>query len=147
MPKEPKGRSKKPQELRKDNPVIEYDALDEKGQELRTKHDRITDKQHELVVTILQSGCTITEACNRIDANRSWASSTLSKQHVSDYMRDLAISAIGVHALRATATMGSLLNAKSEKVRQEAAKDLLDRAGFGLTEAEKAPSLVINISV
>lgn len=140
-------RSKKRQVNRVNNPVIEADRIEDEAKSLRDKHHRITDKQHELVATMLQDGCTITEAANRMGSDRSWASKTLNKQHVMEYMRDLAMNAIGAHALRATHTMTKLLDAKSEKVRQEAAKDLMDRAGLGVSEAERAPPLSINISL
>jgi hypothetical protein len=143
-----KTRSKKPQKERANNPVIDKEKLEEAGKTLRDKHPDITDRQHELVVALLQDGCTITEAAKRINGHRAWATTTLNKQHVLEYQKDMALAAIGTHALRATATMSSLLNARSEKVRQEAAKDLMDRAGLGTeNKAEAAGSLTINISV
>ena len=93
-------------------------------------HPKVTERQRQLVETLLHEGLSITAAAERIGANRSWASTTLSKQHVKDYAVELAGTVMGSHALRALATMGDLLTAKSQFVRLEAARDLMDRAGM-----------------
>lgn len=141
-------RSKKPQSMRKDNAVIPVDKIEAAAVSVRDEHPKVTDRQHELVVALLHDGCTITEAAKRIDANRSWATTTLNKKHILEYMHQLAINAVGAHALRAVATMDTLLTAKSEKVRQEAAADLMNRAGIGTDNAtNQAPPISINISI
>ena len=79
---------------------------------------------------------------------RTWAVSTLKKQHVRAYARDMADVMLGGHALRALATMGDLLNAKSAYLRKEAATDLLDRYGLGREDGViSAPPVQVNIRI
>ena len=55
---------------------------------------------------------------------------------------------LGGHALRALATMGDLLNAKSAYLRKEAATDLLDRYGLGREDGViSAPPVQVNIRI
>ena len=118
------------------------------GQEVRAKHEKVTDRQADLVDTLLQTGSTITKAAEDIGANRTWAVSTLKKQHVRAYARDMADVMLGGHALRALATMGDLLNAKSAYLRKEAATDLLDRYGLGREDKViSAPPVQVNIRI
>ena len=118
------------------------------GQEVRAKHEKVTDTQADLVDTLLQTGSTITKAAEDIGANRTWAVSTLKKQHVRAYARDMADVMLGGHALRALATMGDLLNAKSAYLRKEAATDLLDRYGLGREDGViSAPPVQVNIRI
>ena len=118
------------------------------GQEVRAKHEKVTDRQADLVDTLLQTGSTITKAAEDIGANRTWAVSTLKKQHVRAYARDMADVMLGGHALRALATMGDLLNAKSAYLRKEAATDLLDRDGLGREDGViSAPPVQVNIRI
>lgn len=112
------------------------------------KHSKVTPRQAELVATLVHEGCTITVAAERIGANRSWASTALKKQHVQDYMLELARSVLGTHSVRALATMGDLLDAKSGYLRFEAARDLMDRAGLSReSEAPSAPPVNIQINL
>ena len=118
------------------------------AQEDRSKHEKVTDRQADLVDTLLQTGSTITKAAEDIGANRTWAVSTLKKQHVRAYARDMADVMLGGHALRALATMGDLLNAKSAYLRKEAATDLLDRYGLGREDGViSAPPVQVNIRI
>ena len=118
------------------------------GQEVRAKHEKVTDRQADLVDTLLQTGSTITKAAEDIGANRTWAVSTLKKQHVRAYARDMADVMLGGHALRALATMGDLLNAKSAYLRKEAATDLLARYGLGREDGViSAPPVQVNIRI
>ena len=118
------------------------------GQEVRAKHEKVTDRQADLVDTLLQTGSTITKAAEDIGANRTWAVSTLKKHHVRAYARDMADVMLGGHALRALATMGDLLNAKSAYLRKEAATDLLDRYGLGREDGViSAPPVQVNIRI
>lgn len=144
--KQKKHRSKKPQKNRLNNPIVPMDSIKQTELEIRSKHPKVTDKQADLVAMLLHDGCTIAEACKRINANASWAYITLQKQHVMDYGNELAKRVMNWHAIRAITTMSDLLDARSEKVRREAAEDLMNRAGFGNSEGGGSnQSLVINI--
>jgi len=118
------------------------------SQAVRDKHGKVTDRQADLVDTLLQTGSTITKAAEDIGANRTWAVSTLKKQHVRAYARDMADVMLGGHALRALATMGDLLSAKSAYLRKEAATDILDRYGLGRDDGVvHAPPVQVNIRI
>jgi len=140
-------RSRVPQKNRSSNPVVPMEDIEDKEPEVRAKHPKVTDRQHELVATLLHDGRTVASACEQIDADRTWASKTLNKQHVIDYANDLAKCVLGVHSIRALAKMGNLLNSKSDHVALEAARDLMDRAGLGNDGSAGAPPLTINISL
>lgn len=98
--------------------------------EYRERHPKITERQAELVNTILQEPGTITDAATRIGADRSWAYITLKKPHVMAYATELARASLGMAALQALATQRSLLQCKSDYLKHEVSKDILDRAGF-----------------
>jgi hypothetical protein len=90
----------------------------------------MTDAQADLVHMILHDGCNPTQAAEKLGRNKAWAYTTLKKQHVIEYRQQLAMMTLGWDATQAMATMRELLESKSQHVRLEAAKDLMDRAGF-----------------
>jgi hypothetical protein len=110
--------------------IVPIDDIEREAPALRLQHKKVTDAQAELVHTILHDGCNPTEAAQRLGRNKAWVYNTLNKQHVIEYRQGLAMSTLGWDATQAMATMRELLNAKSQHVRLEAAKDLMDRAGF-----------------
>ena len=106
---------------------------------------QVTDAQAELVHVILHDGCNPTEAAERLGRNKAWAYNTLRKQHVIEYRQQLAMLTLGWDATQAMATMRELLTSKSQYVRLEAARDLMDRAGFR-QDAVRAPSTAVQIN-
>lgn len=119
----------------------------EKMADALMKHPKVTERQAELVALLVQEGCSVPQACEAMGADRSWGWKTLQKQHVLDFSQDLARSVLGAHALRALATAGKLLDSKSEYLRAEVARDLMDRAGFRVHGPTKdAPGVQVNIS-
>jgi hypothetical protein len=94
---------------------------------------------------ILHNGCNPTTAAERLGRNKSWAYNTLNKQHVIDYRQQLAMMTLGWDATQAMATMRELLGSNSQYVRLEAARDLMDRAGFR-NDAPKTPSTAVQIN-
>ncbi len=111
----------------------------------KASNEKITEAQQELVHIILHDGCNPTEASKRIGRNKSWAFNTLKKQHVIEYRQQLAMMTLGWDATQAMATMRELLNSKSQYVRLEAAKDLMDRAGFR-QDVKTTPSTAVQIN-
>ena len=108
----------------------------------------ITDAQAELVHMMLHDGCNPTEASKRLGRNKAWAYKTLNKQHVIEYRQQLAMMTLGWDATQALATMRELLQAKSNYIRLEASKDLMDRAGLKVEPVRGANTNVsINFNI
>ena len=110
--------------------LVPMDDIEKHAPIVKASNEKITEAQQELVHVILHDGCNPTEAAKRIGRNKSWAFNTLRKQHVIEYRQQLAMMTLGWDATQAMATMRELLNSKSQYVRLEAARDLMDRAGF-----------------
>ncbi len=121
------------------------DDIDKHAPTARANNEEVTDAQAELVHMILHNGCNPTTAAERLGRNKSWAYNTLNKQHVIDYRQQLAMMTLGWDATQAMATMRELLGSNSQYVRLEAARDLMDRAGFR-NDAPKTPSTAVQIN-
>ena len=104
------------------------------------KKSNLTQKQKALVDTIVTTGCTITEASQKVgyakgEAGRVVASRTLRLPHVQRYMMERVANTIGLGAVSASRKLVELsADAKSEYVQLEASRDLLDRAGIRAPE-------------
>ncbi len=94
---------------------------------------------------ILHNGCNPKDAADALGRNKAWAYNTLNKQHVIDYRQQLAMMTLGWDATQAMATMRELLGSKSQYVRLEAARDLMDRAGFR-NDTGRVPSTAVQIN-
>lgn len=113
---------------------------------LADKHPDVTPAQRELCQHLLTSGDSQTAAAEALGRDRSWVSRTLQKPHVADYAHALAVVAVSANALRAIATVEGLLDARSERVKLEAAQDVLNRAGIG-RQAASSPPVSVNIKL
>jgi len=113
---------------------------------LDERHPDVTARQKELVQLLVQQGGTNRAAAEAMTANESWVSQTLQKPHVAAYANDLAKSVLSTHALRAVSTAASLLEARSERIRLEAAQDIMNRAGLGQPETRSQP-VSVNIKL
>tara|TARA_R100000306_G_C4257308_1_gene83505 strand:- start:148 stop:516 length:369 start_codon:yes stop_codon:yes gene_type:complete len=116
----------------------------------------LTTKQKELVDTIVTTGCSITEASQKVgyakgESGRVVASKTLRLPHVQRYMMERIANTIGLGAISASRKMVELSNgARSEYVQLEASKDILDRAGIRMPDRvqhEIAGEVKINIDL
>ena len=102
--------------------------------------DKLTFKQRALVDALVTTGCTITEASQKAgyakgEAGRVIASRTLRIPKVQQYMMNQISSTIGMGAIQASHQLVHLVNnAKSDYVRLEASKDVLDRMGLRAPE-------------
>ena len=102
----------------------------------KTENDELTDKQRKLVDTIVDTGCSITEAAKSAgystgDGGRVTASRTLRIPKVQSYMMKQIANTVGLGAVHASRKMVDLsMNARSEYVQLEASKDILDRVGI-----------------
>ena len=125
--------------------VVPMDDIEKHAPTLRTTHDKVTDAQADLVHMILHDGCNPTQAAEKLGRNKAWAYTSLNKQHVIDYRQQLAMMTLGWDATQAMATMRELLGSKSQYVRLEAARDLMDRAGFR-NDTGRVPSTAVQIN-
>jgi len=97
---------------------------------------KLTSKQTALVDTLVATGCTLREAAREAgyadgESGRVSASRTIRLPHVQQYMMQRVTEQLGLNATAAAAKVMSLATgARSEHVQLEAAKDILDRAGF-----------------
>jgi phage terminase small subunit len=120
-----------------------------------TAIDALTRRQKLLVEIIAERGCSITEAAIAAgyaagESGRAHASKTLRKPHVQAYLRSRLAEAIGLAAPAALRRIIDLTRgARSEYVQLEAAKDLLDRAGYGhddvIVSGDRNVRVVINL--
>lgn len=125
--------------------LIPMEDIEKHAPVARASNDKMTDAQADLVHMILHDGCNPTIAAERLGRNKAWAYNTINKQHVIEYRQQLAMMTLGWDATQAMATMRELLGSKSQYVRLEAARDLMDRAGFR-NDAPKAPSTAVQIN-
>jgi len=125
--------------------VVPMDDIEKHSPTLRTQHEKVTDAQADLVHMILHNGCNPKDAAEALGRNKAWAYNTLNKQHVIDYRQQLAMMTLGWDATQAMATMRELLGSKSQYVRLEAARDLMDRAGFR-NDTGRVPSTAVQIN-
>ena len=125
--------------------IVPMDDIEKHAPIVKASNEKITEAQQELVHVILHDGCNPTEAAKRLGRNKAWAFNTLRKQHVIEYRQQLAMMTLGWDATQAMATMRELLDSKSQYVRLEAARDLMDRAGFR-QDAVRTPSTAVQIN-
>ena len=125
--------------------VVPMEDIEKHAPTLRSAHDKVTDAQADLVHMILHDGCNPTQAAEKLGRNKAWAYNSLNKQHVIEYRQELAMRTLGWDATQAMATMRELLQSKSQHVRLEAARDLMDRAGFR-NDAPRGPSTAVQIN-
>jgi len=127
--------------------IVPMNEIESNAKTLRPLSD-ITDAQAELVHMMLHDGCNPTEASKRLGRNKAWAYKTIVKQHVIDYRQKLSMMTLGWDATQALATMRELLQAKSNYIRLEASKDLMDRAGLKVEPVRGANTNVsINFNI
>ena len=116
---------------------------------------KLTVKQTALVDTIVANGCSITEAATQAGyakgERRVSASKALKLPHVQQYMMQRMGEEFGLSATVAAGQLRRLVTgAKSEYVQLEAAKDLLDRAGYkpiDRSQVQVAGDIRVNIDL
>jgi phage terminase small subunit len=118
--------------------------------------DSLTSRQRALVDYIVANRCTIKEAAKQAgysggsggEAGRVTASKTLRLPKVQAYMYQCVTESIGMGSVDAARTLRQLLDSRSDYVRLEASKDLLDRSGFTAKEEPKnSQPVIVNIDL
>ena len=106
----------------------------------------LTGKRRVLVATLVMAGCSVKEAARKAgyslgangESGRVAASKTLRLPHVRQYMQEQMMASFGMASPPAFRRMLFLLeNAESEHVQIEAAKQILDRAGYTVRKDER----------
>ena len=100
----------------------------------------VTKRQQELVDTLVRSGQSVSTVAKELGWSRGGAYEALRKEHVRLYLLSQIEASCLLGGTQAVHTMRSLLSARSEKVRFEASKDLLDRIGARAPEQTKITS-------
>ena len=96
----------------------------------------LTPKQRALVEAYVANGGNLTKAAEEAgyaegNSGRVTAWKAMKTPHVQQYLMQQTAEAFSLHAAMAVGKVANLAKqAKSEYVQLEAAKDLLDRAGF-----------------
>ena len=97
---------------------------------------KLTKRQMALIDHLVATGEPLAKAAEAAgyaegESGRVTASKTIRLPHVQQYMMQRVAETIGLNATSAAAQVMKLATgAKSEYVKLEAAKDILDRAGF-----------------
>lgn len=93
---------------------------------------QLTEKQELFVDLYVRSGGKVGLSAERAGyADRSIGSKMLKDPKIIKRIQELTLEALGTHAVHALHTVAKLSRtARSDYVRLEAAKDLLDRAGY-----------------
>lgn len=107
----------------------------------------LTKKQQRAITLMFDKQMSKADIARELDINAStlWRWSTTDE--FIEAMTSYAHKAISQSTSKALGTMIGLLDARSEMVRFNAAKDLLDRAGFAPTEKVDLNGNDINIKI
>lgn len=132
-----------------EQPIVPIEQISEAASELRAEHPLVTDEQAHFVHLLVQTGKNPAQISKLTGKSKQWMYYNMSKAAVCDYRQALAMRVLGWDSAAALSTMRSLLTAKSDYIKLEAAKDLLERAGMRQEPAMQraAPiSLTFNLS-
>ena len=113
-----------------EQPIVPIEQISEAASELRAEHPQVTDEQAHFVHLLVQTGKNPAQISKLTGKSKQWMYYNMSKASVCDYRQALAMRVLGWDSAAALATMRSLLTAKSDYIKLEAAKDLLERAGM-----------------
>lgn len=123
-----------------ERPIVPIEQIDEASNALRADHPQVTDEQARFVHLLIQTGKPIKQLCKLSGTSENWAYYHMSKSHVADYRQAVSIRTLGWASSAALSTMSRLLTAKSDYIKLEAARDLLDRGGMTLDPVKPAGS-------
>ena len=144
----PRPKHRAPDSRDYEPPIVPIETINDAASELRTEHPLVTDKQARFVHLLIQTGKNPAQLAKLTGESKQWMYYNMSKAAVCDYRQALAMRVLGWDSAAALATMRSLLTAKSDYIKLEAARDLLDRAGMSQEPAvaKAAPiSLTFNL--
>jgi len=96
--------------------------------------NQLSDTAVTLVTLRVNSQMSVPAICKQLKMNRSHAYSVLASPSGQELMARMARSLLGYAATTATRTLEDLCNHKDPHVRMQAATDLMERAGLGLSQ-------------
>ncbi len=129
-------------------PIIPIEDIHAASNELRHEHPKVSDSEAEFVHLLLQTGKPTSEVANLAGVGKNWAYYHMSMAHVADYRQAVAIRVLGWDSSQALATMRQLLSSRSDYIKLEAARDIMDRAGLSLEpEKRRSSAVVINFNL
>jgi hypothetical protein len=106
---------------------------------------RITDKVRRAVHLLVSGECKqITEAAQKVGLARESLGRALDKPHVAEFLRQKVLRHLAIHAARAGAVKGELLDSENEMVRDRASTFILGLADIA---PASAPSLSVNLEI
>jgi hypothetical protein len=110
---------------------------------------KIGRKLDKALKALVNGAPTITAAAELAGMNRTALHLALKKQHVLDYLDEQVAQATRTRGIKALAKLDRLMDARSEYVQLEAARDLADRAGYRPPKDERVQdtTLVVNIKL
>ncbi len=129
--------------------IIPIEQIHDSANALRQDHPQVTDQEAEFVHLFIQTGEPLPKVAELAGVTKAWAYYHMSRQHVAEYRQAVAIRTLGWDSAAAQATMRSLLTAKSDYIKLEAARDIMDRAGLTLEPAKgsaQPATFVFNLS-
>ena len=97
----------------------------------------LTKKQQDYIRLKNETNLTEGEIASEIDVNRSTISRWKNNDKFREGFRGYQVEHLSNQVPKALQTMINLLDAKSELVRFQASKDILDRAGYNPVETQE----------
>lgn len=107
----------------------------------------ITKKQQKAIELMFEGNLSQIEISSQLNINSVTLSRWKQKPEFIEAMKDYTDKKISRATPKALSTMLHLLNAKSELVRFNAAKDLLDRAGFIPTQKHDVNTNIAPVTI
>lgn len=120
-------------------PVIPIERGQQAAAKLRPDFPDISDDVTALCVLHVTTRMSIGAIADEIGMDRGWAYRLLARDETQRFLAQLAMTTLGVAAAQSIQTLSSLRdNSESEKMRYQAAVELMDRAGLGNTNTQRA---------
>ena len=131
-----------------EHPIVPIADITDAANELRIDHPKVSDDEAQLVHLIIQTGNSPAASAELLGKTKNWAYYCMSKAHVADYRQAVAVRVLGWDSAAALSTMRGLLSAKSDYIKLEAARDILDRSGLSLEPAApRGPVVNMNFNL
>jgi predicted transcriptional regulator len=113
-----------------------------------TEGRQLTELQQTIADLVLtDKGLTPYEIAEQAGCEKSNVYKVLAKQHVREYILRNVNTELMMSAPKALSTQASLLNSKSDYIRNKAASDLLDRNEIGTSNAIIGQAVQVKIDL
>jgi hypothetical protein len=120
-------------------PVIPIQKGQQAAAKLRPDFPDISDDVTALCVLHVTTRMSIGAIADEIGMDRGWAYRLLARDETQAFLARLAMTTLGVTAAQSIQTLSQLRDtSESERMRYDAAVELMDRAGLGNTNTQRA---------